>query len=1524
MKTNPFQARNLKRQLLAVTVIASALLTFLGYIYYGNEEKIIRDDKYNELNVIAELKINQILQWRNERLVDANVITQSTIFQNAVETGLTEKNNLAIRRDILDQLSIIKAQYGYDEVFIVSPEGDVVLSLDPGIKYPCSVSINTVRKALEQKTAVFTDFYFCNNQILIDVIAPVTDNKNKPIAALIFQINPSIYLYPLIQTWPTNSKTAETLLIRKDGDSVLFVNELRHVANSALKLRIALTSVDVPAVQAVLGKVGIFEGNDYRGIEVLSDVRPVPGTPWFMVAKVDKSEIYVELYYRAFVSLILVTLMIFLCGATLSWIYHSRQNKTYKELLLAEKKLDLKEDEFRTALYSIGDGIITTDLNGCVRQMNSVAEQLTGWTELNANGKKLDEVFRIINEETRKTVENPVEKVLREGLIVGLANHTLLVSVDGKETPIADSGAPIKTDTGEIGGVVLVFRDQSAERDAELRLRESERKFRNVFEHSVVGISTTSMDGQLKTNNAFCHILGYTEAELSHMKWQQITYADDIEYNKKIISSIISGEKETARWEKRYIHKNGSIIWVDISTSLLRDSNNNPLYFITTINDITERKLAEIALRDEKDRIRTILNLVGDPIFVKDNDHRIILANRAFYDIFKLDENNVIGYTLVEAVPENERKHFLKVDRSVLDTGISDVREEELTVGETKHFIITRKTRFVDESGNRFLVGSIHNITERRKAEDALRESRAKLDAALASMTDAVFISDNEGQFIEFNDAFASFHRFSKKSECLTWLTEFHDILDVYFPNGELAPLEMWAVPRALRGETVTNAEYTLQRKDTGEKWVGSYSFSPIRGENGAIVGSVVVGRDITQIKQSSELLRETNEYLQNLFNYANAPIIVWDDQFKITRFNNAFAELSGYSPAEVTGERVDILFPKDKVESSVELINRAAGGTRWETVEIEILRKDGEIRIVLWNSANIFNETRSEIIATIAQGNDITERKKAEEAVLTSQKLLKEITDNSLSLIYALDYQGRFLLINSALESLFGVPRETLLGKTREAIMPAEIAALHRANDLKVMNDRIPIVFEEENNQSDGIHTYISIKYPLLDAQGNLIGIGGVSTDITARKQAEEDLRKHTERLRNLHLIDHAILQAIDSPESVVQTAIQHIRELLNCQRVNVGIFDLEKKEVLVYAADVDGKTIVQVGKILTDEVYGIINSLRESKMEIVEDMSMVVSPSLINMILQAEGIQSYINMALVSELEMYGVLNIGWEKSRTISTEETDIAGEVANQITIAIEKARLLKKTKSHASELEERVRVRTNQLLAANKELETFTYSVSHDLKAPLRGIDGYSKLLLDLHGKDLNEEARTFIATIRSSTLQMNQLIDDLLEYSRLERSQKSHEIIKIKDLISSIASLYKDELNSGKYLVKIEVPDIELIADTKGLTIALRNIFANAVKFTGGNPGPTIEIGLEELATSWKIWVKDNGIGFDMKYHQRIFEIFQRLHRAEDFPGTGIGLAMVNKAMQRMNGRVWAESKPEVGSVFYLEIPKTN
>ena len=241
-----------------------------------------------------------------------------------------------------------------------------------------------------------------------------------------------------------------------------------------------------------------------------------------------------------------------------------------------------------------------------------------------------------------------------------------------------------------------------------------------------------------------------------------------------------------------------------------------------------------------------------------------------------------------------------------------------------------------------------------------------------------------------------------------------------------------------------------------------------------------------------------------------------------------------------------------------------------------------------------------------------------------------------------------------------------------------------------------------------------------------------------------------------------------------------------------------------------------------------------------------------------------------------------------------------------------------------ELEERIKQRTMQLEAMNKELQTFTYSVSHDLKAPLRGIDGYSKLLQEVYGENLEEEASLFVKYIREGTMQMNLLIEDLLTYSRLERNKCVDKKISFREIIHGILRNYTNEINERKIVVQVNVPDITIVTDYNSLSMALRNIIDNAFKFTKEIPSPAITILVEEKQETNLLEISDNGIGFDMKYHDKIFSIFQRLQRVEDYPGTGIGLALVAKAIRRIGGKVWADSKPGKKTTFSIELPKNN
>lgn len=237
------------------------------------------------------------------------------------------------------------------------------------------------------------------------------------------------------------------------------------------------------------------------------------------------------------------------------------------------------------------------------------------------------------------------------------------------------------------------------------------------------------------------------------------------------------------------------------------------------------------------------------------------------------------------------------------------------------------------------------------------------------------------------------------------------------------------------------------------------------------------------------------------------------------------------------------------------------------------------------------------------------------------------------------------------------------------------------------------------------------------------------------------------------------------------------------------------------------------------------------------------------------------------------------------------------------------------------LEQRVSERTEELAALNRELEAFAYSVSHDLKAPLRWIDGYSQILLEDYSERIDEEGRRLLEKVRGSTSQLSLLIDDLLSYARMERKEMHARPVDVRRVVRSVLAARAHAISQQKAQIRVELPALKAKADAAALVQVFGNLVDNALKFSRHENPSTIEIGGRDNEGRYLIWVKDNGIGFDMKFHDKIFQLFQRLERAENYVGTGVGLAIVRKVMERLGGRVWAQSEPGKGAIFFLECP---
>ncbi len=481
-----------RRVWVAVFILLTAILLAGGYGYYRGEAERIRQEKYHDIATIAELKAGQIWQWRRERLANARKASGSPFFQRALETWRAAPENLDLRADWRLRLKLEQEAHGYADVLLLDPEGRILLAASDDPEPVDVLTQQAIAAAFAGRGPVLADFHRSpQGHIYLDAVAPIHDAAGAPLAVLVLRSAAASDLYPLIQTWPTPSRSAETLLVRREDDTVVYLNELRHQTKTALSLRTPLTQSNLPSARAALGQEGFFQGQDYRGMEVLADLRPVPDSPWFLVAKVDVEEVLAEARYRAGMVTLFVFLAILLAGAVTAIAYRRRQTGLYRDLYQLERRRREGQEEYRTALYSIGDAVIVTDPEGRVRQMNPAAERLTGWPEAEAHGRPLEDIFRIIHEETRAVAASPVQRVLREGRVIELANQTLLVARDGTERPIADSGAPIHAESGALIGVVLVFRDQTEERAAREEIRRNEARLRSLA--SILQYPATSL-----------------------------------------------------------------------------------------------------------------------------------------------------------------------------------------------------------------------------------------------------------------------------------------------------------------------------------------------------------------------------------------------------------------------------------------------------------------------------------------------------------------------------------------------------------------------------------------------------------------------------------------------------------------------------------------------------------------------------------------------------------------------------------------------------------------------------------------------------------------------------------------------------------------------------------------------------------------------------------------------------------------------------------------------------------------------
>lgn len=697
----------------------------------------------------------------------------------------------------------------------------------------------------------------------------------------------------------------------------------------------------------------------------------------------------------------------------------------------------------------------------------------------------------------------------------------------------------------------------------------------------------------------------------------------------------------------------------------------------------------------------------------------------------------------------------------------------------------------------------------------------------------------------------------------------------------------------AFRCET----EAVLELRD-GTRQPVHFSASPINDAAGKTLGIALVVHDDSARSKAERDLLESERKFRALAESTNAAILVYRDKFL---YVNAAAErFSGYTHDELLEKSLaELVHPEYREMIAARLRQRLAGDDTPLSYRIRILTKTGAERWVEISAGMIEYDGKP---AGVATAFDITGHIAAEAALRATERRLTAIMENTGAVIYVKDTEGRLTLVNKEYERVFGLTREAIIGKVGSELVPKEVAEKIRVNDLAVAAASGPLIVEERVVLQGDERDYISVKVPLCDDHGKVYAICGISTDISEQKRKERGMQK----------LGHWAQRLLDT----------NTDEAAFYREVSAGIVDLVGADVgAMPCLDDDGANFTYRGAtgehaaLLMGQSMPVIGGglcgwvAKQGIPLSVPDL--FADARVLPDLARAMEVTTALVVPLIQDQVVIGGLS-AFRKGRPFDAVDLEFLTLYSQRVALAMGNMRLLKT-------LEQRVAERTAQLANSNAELEAFSYSVSHDLRAPLRSIEGFSQALLEDYRAVLDEQGRDYLQRVRNGAARMSDLIDDLLALSRVSRSAMIRGPVDLSALATTVAQTLQARAPQRRVSIEV-VPGLSAVGDARLLQIALENLLGNAWKFTRKQPQAHIEFGVTEQDGMPAYYVRDNGAGFDMAHAAKLFGAFERLHLDSDFEGTGIGLATVRRVIQRHGGKVWAEGKPGQGATFYFTL----
>ncbi|HET6332525.1 MAG TPA: PAS domain S-box protein, partial [Polyangiales bacterium] len=630
-----------------------------------------------------------------------------------------------------------------------------------------------------------------------------------------------------------------------------------------------------------------------------------------------------------------------------------------------------------------------------------------------------------------------------------------------------------------------------------------------------------------------------------------------------------------------------------------------------------------------------------------------------------------------------------------------------------------------------------------------------------------------------------------------------------------------------------------------------------------------------------------------------------------ITSWNPGAERILGYAAHEVVGKSVLMLIPLERADEETLVLSKVARGERVEALETVRMRKDGQ-RTNLSVAVSPLQDNSGRIVGAAKVLRDISERKRAEQAARASEDRIAALEQHSWDAVHLLSVDGVILYESPSVIRVLGYTPEELVGRNSfELIHPDDVARVGELFGPLATSPGLTLTAEVRVRHKDGSWPWMDCVATNLLEHPAVRAIAVNYRDITVRKESE----KH---FRFLNDLSEATRTLID-PEQIMAVTARMLGGHLHVSRCAYADVEKDGERFSILHDYTDGCRSTVGSYQLSLFGPRAVTTLYSGQTLIIRNVEEELSPAEGADMFNAIGIKAIITCPLIKDGALRAMMAVHQTTPRAWQPREIAVVQDVVERCWATLERRSAEEKLQQLNTELEQRVAERTSALEEANKELEAFSYSVSHDLRAPLRTLDGFSQALIEDYGPQLPAEAKRYLQTIRAGAQRMATLIDDLLAFAHVSRQSLTKRCVDTNSMVRTALTELEESAHGRELEVRIgELPPCE--GDPALLKQVWFNLLSNALKYTRKCHPAIVEAGCDRDRGTNTYFVRDNGAGFDMKYVHKLFGVFQRLHRAEDYEGTGVGLAIVQRVIRRHGGRIWAEATEGHGATFHFTL----